>query len=34
MVVQSETSHVIMSDATLEKIIKTTEEIRNRQMNI
>ena len=34
MVVQSETSNVIMSDATLDTIIKTTEEIRNRQMNI
>ncbi len=34
MVVQSETSHVIMSDETLELIINTTKEIRNRQMNI
>ena len=34
MVVQSETSHVLMSDETLQLIITTTEEIRNRQMNI
>jgi len=34
MVVQSETSHVMMEDATLEKIIETTKEIRNRQMNL
>jgi hypothetical protein len=34
MVVQSETSHVTMDDATLQKIIETTREIRNRQMNI
>ncbi|MCP4312363.1 MAG: hypothetical protein GY790_13955 [Bacteroidetes bacterium] len=34
MVVQSETSHVIMSDETLQQIIKTTMEIRNKQMNI
>jgi len=34
MVVQSETSHVAMDDATLRKIIETTREIRNRQMNI
>jgi hypothetical protein len=34
MVVQSETSHVIMDDPTLRLIIETTKEIRNRQMNI
>lgn len=34
MVVQSETSHVLMEDATLQKIIETTNEIRNRQMNL
>ena len=34
MVVQSETSHVLMSDETMQHIIATTEEIRNRQMNI
>jgi hypothetical protein len=33
-VVQSETSQVSMSDETLEKIIETTREIRNRQINI
>ena len=34
MVVQSETSNVEMSDATLGQIINVTREIRNRQMNI
>ena len=34
MVVQSETSHVIMSDEILQRIIKVSEEIRNRQMNL
>ncbi len=34
MVVQSESSHVIMDDPTLSLIIETTKEIRNRQMNI
>ena len=34
MVVQSETSHVMMSDETLETIIKITEEVRNKQLNI
>lgn len=34
MVVQSETSHVNMSDETLQQIIQVTQEIRNRQMNI
>lgn len=34
MVVQSETSFVLMSDDTLKEIIATTEKIRNRQMNI
>ncbi len=34
MVVQSETSHVLMSDETLEHIITTTQEIRNRQLNL
>jgi hypothetical protein len=34
MVVQSETSNVEMSDATLRQIIDVTREIRNRQMNI
>ena len=33
MVIQSETSHVIMSDETLELIINTTNDIRNRQLN-
>ena len=32
MVVQSESSHVIISDETLEQIIGTTAEIRNRQL--
>jgi len=34
MVVQSETSHVEMSDELLQTIIATTEEIRNKHMNI
>ena len=34
LVVQSETSHVMMSDETLTTIIKTAEEIRNRQLNM
>jgi len=34
MVVQSETSHVTMSDETLQKIIDVTKEVRNRHMNI
>ena len=34
LVVQSETSHVIMSDETLNTIIKTAEEIRDRQLNM
>jgi len=34
MVVQSETSHVLMSDETLQHIIATTLEIRNRQLNL
>ena len=34
MVVQSETSHVMMSDDTLKKIIEVTQEIRNTHMNI
>jgi hypothetical protein len=34
MVVQSETSHVLMSDETLKHIITTTQEIRNRQLNL
>ncbi len=34
MVVQSESSHVAMSDETLENIINTTKEIRNKQLNI
>ena len=34
MVIQSETSHVTMSDETLEKIIATTRDIRNQQLNI
>jgi hypothetical protein len=34
MVIQSETSHVTMSDETLGKIISATQEIRNQQLNI
>ena len=34
MVIQSETSHVMMSDETLGKIIDATREIRNHQLNI
>lgn len=34
MVVQSETSHVTMSDETLVKIIDVTEEVRNKHLNI
>jgi hypothetical protein len=34
MVVPSESSHVIMSDETLAKIIDTTKEIRNRQLSL
>ncbi len=34
MVVQSETSLVIMSDETLQQIISTTKEIRNRQLSL
>ena len=34
MVIQSETSHVMMSDETLKKIIEVTHEIRNTHMNI
>lgn len=34
MVVQSETSHVIMSDESLQGIIATTERIRNRQLSL
>jgi hypothetical protein len=34
MVVQSESSHVTMSDETLQKIIEVTEQIRNMHMNI
>ena len=34
MVVQSESSHVMMSDETLKKIIEVTQEIRNNHMNI
>ena len=34
MVVQSETSHVIMTDEALQGIIKITREIRDRQMNL
>ena len=34
MVIQSETSHVMMSDETLKKIIEVTHEIRNTQLNI
>jgi hypothetical protein len=34
VVVQSETSHVTMSDETLGQIIETTREVRDRQMNI
>lgn len=34
LVVQSETSHVVMSDETLQNIIATAEEIRNKQLNI
>ena len=34
MVVQSETSHVMMSDETLQKIIEVTQQIRNMHMNI
>ena len=34
MVVQSETSHVDMSDETLQRIIDVTKEVRNRHMNI
>jgi len=34
MVVQSETSHVDMSDETLQKIINATKDVRNRHMNI
>ena len=34
MVVQSETSHVTMSDETLLKIIEVTEEVRNKHLNI
>jgi len=34
MVVQSESSHVSMSDETLQKIIEVTEQIRNMHMNI
>ncbi len=34
MVVQSESSHVSMSDETLQKIIEVTEQIRNMYMNI
>lgn len=33
MVIQSETSHVIMSDETLQKIIETAEQVRNMHMN-
>lgn len=33
MVIQSETSHVIMSDETLEQIIELTKEIRKRQLS-
>lgn len=34
MVVQSESSHVTMSDETLQKIIEITEQVRNMHMNI
>jgi hypothetical protein len=34
MVVQSETSHVMMNDETLKKIIEVTQQIRNNHMNI
>ncbi len=34
MVVQSESSHVSMSDETLQKIIEVTEQVRNMHMNI
>ena len=34
MVVQSESSHVNMSDETLYKIIEITEQIRNMHLNI
>lgn len=34
MVVQSETSHVMMSDETLQKIIEVTQQIRNMHMNV
>jgi len=34
MVVQSESSHVTMSDETLQKIIEVTEQVRNMHMNI
>ena len=34
MVIQSETSHVMMSDATLQKIIEVTQQVRNMHMNI
>ena len=34
MVVQSETSHVMMSDETLQKIIEVTQQIRNMHLNI
>jgi hypothetical protein len=34
MVIQSESSHVSMSDETLQKIIEVTEQVRNMQMNI
>ncbi len=33
MVIQSETSHVNMSDETLRKIIETAEQVRNMHMN-
>ena len=34
MVIQSESSHVSMSDETFQKIIEVTEQVRNMQMNI
>ena len=34
IVVQSESSHVTMSEETLQKIIEITEQVRNTQMNI
>ena len=34
MVIQSESSHVMMSDDTLQRIIQVTQEIRNLHMNI